>query len=69
MISHGAGIDSIQIEYDRNGTSVWSDKRGGNGGANIDKVSFLIWLNINCNSGILNFCDFVHYFAGQIGVS
>ncbi|CAI9116823.1 OLC1v1018087C1 [Oldenlandia corymbosa var. corymbosa] len=38
VISHGAGIDAIQIEYDRNGTSVWSDKHGGSGGTNIDKV-------------------------------
>ncbi|XP_027091225.1 uncharacterized protein [Coffea arabica] len=38
VIAHGAGIDCIQIEYDRNGTSMWSEKHGGNGGAKIDKV-------------------------------
>lgn len=38
-IAHGAGIDSIRIEYDRNGASVWSEKHGGNGGPKTDKVS------------------------------
>ncbi|KAI3460354.1 hypothetical protein Pfo_017017 [Paulownia fortunei] len=37
-IAHGAGIDSIRIEYDLNGRSVWSEKHGGSGGAKIDKV-------------------------------
>ncbi|XP_022894534.1 jacalin-related lectin 3 [Olea europaea var. sylvestris] len=37
-IAHGAGIDSIRIEYDRNGASVWSEKHGGNGGPKTDKV-------------------------------
>ncbi|XP_011028924.1 PREDICTED: uncharacterized protein LOC105128794 isoform X2 [Populus euphratica] len=32
VIAHGAGIDSIQVEYDRKGTSVWSQIHGGNGG-------------------------------------
>ncbi|KAF2324626.1 hypothetical protein GH714_015711 [Hevea brasiliensis] len=38
VITHGAGIDSIQIEYDKKGTSMWSEKHGGNGGNRIDKV-------------------------------
>ncbi|CAA7013568.1 unnamed protein product [Microthlaspi erraticum] len=38
IVAHGTGIDSIQVEYDRNGSSVWSEKRGGKGGANFDKV-------------------------------
>ncbi|XP_062163544.1 jacalin-related lectin 3-like isoform X1 [Alnus glutinosa] len=38
VITHGAGIDSIQIEYDKKGTSIWSDKHGGNGGDKTDKV-------------------------------
>ncbi|CAI9777858.1 unnamed protein product [Fraxinus pennsylvanica] len=37
-IAHGAGVDSVRIEYDRNGASVWSEKHGGNGGAKIDTV-------------------------------
>lgn len=51
VMAHGLGIDSIQIEYDKKGTSVWSEKHGGNGGNKVDKVSskFII-------------CDFV-YFA------
>ncbi|KAJ8762178.1 hypothetical protein K2173_007332 [Erythroxylum novogranatense] len=38
VIAHDAGIDSIQIEYDKNGTSIWSEKHGGSGGNRIDKV-------------------------------
>lgn len=41
VISHGAGIDYIQIEYDMNGISVWSEKHGGHGGIKVDKVKFL----------------------------
>uniref|UniRef100_A0A7N0V401 Jacalin-type lectin domain-containing protein n=1 Tax=Kalanchoe fedtschenkoi TaxID=63787 RepID=A0A7N0V401_KALFE len=40
IIIYGAGIDSIQVEYDVNGTSVWSAKHGGNGGSKTDKVKF-----------------------------
>ncbi|KAJ8772729.1 hypothetical protein K2173_027906 [Erythroxylum novogranatense] len=38
VIAHGAGIDSIQIEYDKKGVSIWSEKHGGFGGNRIDKV-------------------------------
>ncbi|KAK9271407.1 hypothetical protein L1049_026997 [Liquidambar formosana] len=38
VINHGAAIDSIQIEYDKRGCSVWSNKHGGSGGTNTDKV-------------------------------
>lgn len=38
IITHGACIDSIQIEYDKQGSSVWSDKHGGTGGYKTDKV-------------------------------
>ncbi|KDP38565.1 hypothetical protein JCGZ_04490 [Jatropha curcas] len=38
VIAHGSGIDSIQIEYDEKGTSIWSEKHGGNGGSRVDKV-------------------------------
>lgn len=38
VISHGAAIDSIQIEYDKKGNSIWSGKHGGNGGNRVDKV-------------------------------
>uniref|UniRef100_A0A2P2IXV7 Pentatricopeptide repeat-containing protein n=2 Tax=Rhizophora mucronata TaxID=61149 RepID=A0A2P2IXV7_RHIMU len=38
VIAHGAGIDSIQIEYDMKGTSIWSEKHGGAGGDRTDKV-------------------------------
>ena len=39
MIANGAAIDSIQIEYDKKGSSVWSEKRGGRGGHRTDKVT------------------------------
>ena len=40
IITHGAVIDSVQIEYDSKGRSVWSEKHGGSGagGARADKV-------------------------------
>ncbi|XP_021911591.1 jacalin-related lectin 3 [Carica papaya] len=38
VITHGACIDSIQIEYEKDGRSVWSKKHGGNGGNNTDTV-------------------------------
>ncbi|XP_057442260.1 jacalin-related lectin 3-like [Lotus japonicus] len=38
VIVHGAGIDSIQIEYDKKGSSIWSEKHGGSGGNKTDKV-------------------------------
>ncbi|KAI8549593.1 hypothetical protein RHMOL_Rhmol06G0037200 [Rhododendron molle] len=38
VVAHGAGIDSIHIEYDDRGISVWSDKHGGSGGLKTDKV-------------------------------
>ncbi|KAG6704978.1 hypothetical protein I3842_07G158700 [Carya illinoinensis] len=38
VITHGAGIDCIQIEYDDKGTSIWSGRHGGNGGNRTDKI-------------------------------
>ncbi|XP_023537333.1 jacalin-related lectin 3-like isoform X5 [Cucurbita pepo subsp. pepo] len=38
VISHGAGIDSIKIQYDVKGTPIWSDRHGGNGGTKTDTV-------------------------------
>ncbi|KAK7387238.1 hypothetical protein VNO78_27873 [Psophocarpus tetragonolobus] len=38
VIVHGEGIDSIQIEYDKQGTSIWSLKYGGSGGYRTDKI-------------------------------
>ncbi|GAU27699.1 hypothetical protein TSUD_126450 [Trifolium subterraneum] len=38
VIVHGEGIDSIQIEYDKDGDSVWSLKHGGSGGHKIEKI-------------------------------
>lgn len=38
VLAHGAGIDSIQFEYDKQGSSVWSNKHGGTGGYKTDKV-------------------------------
>ncbi|CAN0906521.1 Jacalin-related lectin 3 [Linum grandiflorum] len=40
IIVHGAAIDSIQFEFDKKGTSVWSDKHGGTAGINTNKVKF-----------------------------
>ncbi|XXG48725.1 hypothetical protein AAC387_Pa02g3093 [Persea americana] len=38
VVVHGAAIDSIQIQYDKNGSPVWSDKHGGSGGTRTDKI-------------------------------
>ncbi|XWS14527.1 hypothetical protein CRYUN_Cryun35bG0017500 [Craigia yunnanensis] len=38
VIAHGAGIDSIQIEYDNKGNSIWSRKHGGDRGSKTDKI-------------------------------
>ncbi|KAG2303333.1 hypothetical protein Bca52824_031984 [Brassica carinata] len=38
VIAHGSSIDSIQVEYDKNGSSFWSEKHGGNGGSKFEKV-------------------------------
>ncbi|XP_021600814.2 jacalin-related lectin 3 isoform X2 [Manihot esculenta] len=38
VIFYGAQVDSIQFEYDKMGTSVWSDKHGGTGGFRTNKV-------------------------------
>ena len=40
VIVYGAGIDSIKIEYDQKGCSIWSDKHGGSGGLKTDEVIF-----------------------------
>ena len=45
VIVHGAAIDSIQIEYDLKGHSVWSEKHGGNGGTKTDKVGIYLSLH------------------------
>ncbi|KAK9743430.1 hypothetical protein RND81_03G238700 [Saponaria officinalis] len=37
-VTHGAGIESIQIEYDKQGSPFWADKHGGSGGYKTDKV-------------------------------
>lgn len=47
VISHGAAINSIQIEYDTRGCSVWSEKHGGNGGTKTDKVNLITRLKQN----------------------
>lgn len=36
--SSAAGIDSVQLEYDKNGSSVWSDNHGGTSGIKTDKI-------------------------------
>ncbi|XP_043713347.1 jacalin-related lectin 3 [Telopea speciosissima] len=38
VIAQAAGIDSLQIEYDLKGSSVWSEKHGGSGGIKTDRV-------------------------------
>ena len=45
VIAHGIGIDSILIEYDKNGSSVWSEKHGGSGGTRTNRVGLRIWLS------------------------
>lgn len=48
IIAHGSGIDSIQIEYDKKGTSIWSEKHGGSGGTRIDKVRLTFFSLSSC---------------------
>ncbi|XP_073005141.1 jacalin-related lectin 3 isoform X1 [Typha latifolia] len=38
VVVHGTAIDSVRFEYDKKGSSVWSEKHGGNGGIKTDKV-------------------------------
>lgn len=38
VISHGAVVDAVQIEYDTRGCAVWSEKHGGVGGVKTDRV-------------------------------
>ncbi|CAN1824127.1 Jacalin-related lectin 3, partial [Linum perenne] len=40
IIFHGAAIDSVQFEYDKKGSSVWSEKHGGTGGIKTNKIGF-----------------------------
>ncbi|GLJ05514.1 hypothetical protein SUGI_0019430 [Cryptomeria japonica] len=37
---HASCIDSLRIEYDKGGRSVWSEKHGGDGGATNNKIQF-----------------------------
>lgn len=39
VVAHGFGIHYIQIEYDKNGSSIWSDKHGGVLAYRLNKVS------------------------------
>lgn len=39
VISYGPTIGSIQFEYDKKGTPVWSEKHGGRGVNHTEKVS------------------------------
>lgn len=39
VINHGTSIDSIQTEYEQNGSSYWSSKHGGRGGYKTNTVS------------------------------
>ncbi|XP_058110546.1 jacalin-related lectin 3-like isoform X2 [Magnolia sinica] len=38
VVVHAVAIDSIQIEYDNKGSSVWSEKHGGSGGSRTDQI-------------------------------
>lgn len=38
FVTRAEAIQAIQIEYDRNGQSVWSAKHGGNGGTHTHRV-------------------------------
>lgn len=41
ILNRTEAICSIEIEYDRNGQSVWSVKHGGNGGLTAQRVKLL----------------------------
>lgn len=50
VICHGAGIDSIKIQYDVKGSSIWSDRHGGNGGTKTDTVApYFVGSSIVCS--------------------
>eukprot|EP01018_Ginkgo_biloba_P020972 Gb_08638 [translate_table: standard] len=38
IIVHASAIDSIKIEYDRDGSPFWSERHGGSGGHKTDKI-------------------------------
>lgn len=38
--SSSIGIHSIQLEYDKDGLGIWSDKHGGNSGTRTDQIKF-----------------------------
>ncbi|GLJ20599.1 hypothetical protein SUGI_0375130 [Cryptomeria japonica] len=40
VVGFGTAIDNIIVEYVRNGQSVWSARRGGNGGSRTETVKF-----------------------------
>lgn len=40
VVGFGSAIDNIKVEYVRNGQSVWSARRGGNGGSKTVTVKF-----------------------------
>lgn len=42
IIMRGEVIHSIQVEYDRNGQSVWSLRHGGSGGETTNRVITLL---------------------------
>ena len=50
-------ICSIQIEYDRNGQSVWSIKHGGNGGTTTHRVTFYNYTIIKLTYYHITECD------------
>lgn len=47
VITYGMAIDSIQFEYDEYGSSILSEKHGGRGGYQTDKVSSFLHLSFS----------------------
>lgn len=63
VITHGAGVDSVQIEYEKQGVSVWSNKHGGHGGLKTDTVSSslcFVTKKLTCKDGTHH--GYQHFF-------
>ncbi|KAJ6399523.1 hypothetical protein OIU77_020142 [Salix suchowensis] len=56
VICHGATIDSVRFEYDKRGSSVWSEKHGGPGCLKTNKIKldhpdeYLVSISGHCSS-------------------
>lgn len=57
FLTRAEAITSIQIEYDRNGQSVWSSRHGGDIGATTHRVDF--YISISSTPSTIDYCSHV----------